>query len=66
MYAVTSSRTGNSITLSAFDCTPEVDCACVPPGPTSFEAWHALGFLDPGTYVVSIGSLTETFRVPGG
>jgi len=63
MYAVESRRSAGVFELTIHDCTPEVDCACVPPGPTSFEAWHALGELTPGTYVVRGGGTEQTFTI---
>jgi hypothetical protein len=63
-FTVESRRSFEWIELSAYDCTPPIDCDCVPVGdPTPFEAWHSLGELGPGTYNVSLGSEIVTFTI---
>jgi hypothetical protein len=62
-FTVESRRSFEWIELSAYDCTPLVDCDCVPIEPYPFEAWHSLGELGPGTYNVSLGSEIVTFTI---
>jgi hypothetical protein len=50
------------IALTVSSCVTE-DCACVPPGPTPFEAWHALGEIGPGVYTVVAGRHRATITV---
>jgi hypothetical protein len=49
------------IALEALFCA-DADCACVPK-PQSYEAWHNLGPLEPGSYQVRIRDITRTFDV---
>jgi len=63
-YVVESRRTGDFFEVDLNYCPPELDCDCVPPGPTSFEAWHALGELAPGGYSAIVGGEALSFTVP--
>jgi hypothetical protein len=51
------------IHLELLGCVRE-DCACVPPGPTPFTTWYALGELPSGVHSVRAGDHEATVTVP--
>jgi hypothetical protein len=61
--AIQRTRVGASdvIALDALFCV-DYDCDCAP-RPTSYEAWHNLGPLEPGTYNVRIRDIARTIGV---